>query len=254
MLNVRLRERLYAGLAHLAISAIIAAVVATLTLWLWFPEPFGQIAGGRDLFVLVLAVDVVLGPLLTVVAFDRRKPGRELRRDLVFIALLQLGGLAYGLNTLRQARPIVLALEVDRLRVVRAVDLPAEELTKGPSEFRSLGWFGIQRVAARQPRSGDEQLEATMAALGGVDVGARPEFWLPSDRTDAAWAAAGRPLSDLRKRQPSRTADIDLAIRTTGKAEAELKYLPIVARRTDYIALIDAQRGTIEGYAAIDGF
>jgi hypothetical protein len=248
------RDRARAAFVHLAMSATVALAAAALILWLWFPGPFRDIAGGRELFLIVLGVDIVLGPLLTYVAFDRRKPARELRRDLAIIVALQVAGLVYGLHSVQNARPAVLALEGRRLRAVKAIDLPTEALTKAPPQLRSLDWTGMLRVATRESGSGAEQLDAVMSALSGVDIGARPEFWLPPDKTDAAWASAGIPISELRKRHPSRATVIDDAIARTGHAEADLKYLPIVARRTDHVALIDGRRGTIVGYAPLDGF
>ena len=40
---------------------------------LWFPGIYRTVAGGRDLFLLVTGVDVVLGPLLTFAVFNVRK-------------------------------------------------------------------------------------------------------------------------------------------------------------------------------------
>lgn len=47
--------------------------------------------GVSDLFVLMLGVDVgvVLGPLVTMVVFNTRKPRAELVRDLALVVLVQ---------------------------------------------------------------------------------------------------------------------------------------------------------------------
>jgi hypothetical protein len=44
------------------ISASIAVVAALLVFGLWYPGALRHLAGGRDLFLLVTSVDVVLGP------------------------------------------------------------------------------------------------------------------------------------------------------------------------------------------------
>ena len=99
------RDRLRAAGIHLGLSALVAAMAALLVFALWYPYPYREISGGRSLFLLVITVDVVLGPLLTFAIFDRAKPRRRLRRDLAVVALLQLAGLAYGLWTVNLARP-----------------------------------------------------------------------------------------------------------------------------------------------------
>ena len=46
------------------------------------------------LILLMIGVDVVIGPLLTLIVFDPKK--KHLKFDLVVIAALQLAALAYG--------------------------------------------------------------------------------------------------------------------------------------------------------------
>ena len=121
---VRWRERFAAAGIHLAISALIALAAAALVFGLWFPGLYRLMSGGQSLFVLVVSVDVVLGPLLTLAVFDRtRKSIRHLRMDLLVIALLQTAALGYGLHTVMAVRPVALVFEVDRFRVVTAADV-----------------------------------------------------------------------------------------------------------------------------------
>lgn len=248
-----LGPRLRAAGIHLGLSALIAALAAALVFGLWYPTPFREISGGRELFFIVVAVDVVLGPLITFAVFNRRKPWRELRRDLIIVALLQLGGLLYGLHTVFVARPVVLALEVDRLRVVTAVDLDAQALEKAPPEFRSLSWHGVHVLATRKSTDA-ERLESIEKALAGVDIGQRPEFWLPASETNAAMLQSAKPLSELRKRHVDRSAELQKYIAATGRTDEQLKFLPLFARRTDWVALLDSGSGELVGYAPFDGF
>ncbi len=248
-----LGSRLRAAGIHLAICALVAAIAALLVFGLWYPMPFREISGGRELFFIIIAVDVVLGPLITFSVFDRRKPWPELRRDLAVVGLLQLAGLGYGLHTVFAARPVVLASEGQRFRVLRAVDLDDAALAKAPAELRRLPWRGVEVVAARE-LEGEERNQAIDLAMQGLDVGMRPELWLPPDRTGAAVLAGAKPVTELQKRHPSRAAELAQFIAATGHAADQLKYLPLLARRTDWVALIDSASGSIVGYAPFDGF
>lgn len=248
-----LAPRLRAAGIHLGLSALVALLAAALVFGMWYPWPFGQLSGGQDLFVIVVAVDVVLGPLITFTVFDRRKPWSELRRDLAVVALLQLAGLAYGLHAVFVARPVVVALEGDRLRVVRAIDLDEAELRKAPPELQSLSVHGVRVVATRQPQ-GEEKLKAIDMAMSGIDIGMRPEFWLPLADTAPALARAGRPLAELQRRYPERAAELVRYVKATGRDAEQLKFLPVLARRSDWVALVDASTGALVGYAPFDGF
>ena len=129
-LTDRIRSRFKAFAIHLGISALVAASAAALVFLVWFPYPFREISGGQSLFGLVVAVDVVLGPLLTWVVFDRRKPRSELVRDLAVISLIQMAALLYGLATVYQVRPLYLVHEVDRFRVIAQADFLGADVDK----------------------------------------------------------------------------------------------------------------------------
>jgi len=249
----QLQSRASAAAIHLGLSIAVAAGAAALVFLLWYPMPFRETSGGRELFLLVVAVDVVIGPLITFAVFDRRKPRAELARDLGVVALLQLAALAYGLYTVAQARPAIVALEGARLRVVRAIDLADASLVRAPASLQALSWSGPVLVATRVP-SPDERLEAIDRGLAGEDIGMRPAFWLPADRTRGAFAQAAMPLDRLSRMRPERRADLERAVAATGRPAAQLGYLPILARRTDWSALVDRRSGEIVGYVDIEGF
>jgi hypothetical protein len=248
-----LPQRLRAAAIHLLASAAVAALAATLVFLLWYPAPFREISGGRELFLLVVAIDVVLGPLITFAVFNPRKRRAELVRDLGVIVVLQLAALAYGLHTVAQARPAVVALEGDGLRVVRAIDLEEADFSKAPPGLRALSWTGPMVVATRPP-SAEEKFDAIQRGFAGEDLGMRPEFWRPESERASAFALAAKPLGPLAKRWPQHAAELQRAVAATGRSAEQLGYLPILARRTDWSALVDKRDGSIVGYVGIDGF
>jgi hypothetical protein len=239
---------------HLLLSAAIAGVVGLVLLRLWYPGPWGELAGGNALFWIVLGVDIVMGPLITLVICNPKKPRAELLRDVAVVALLQLGALAYGLYTVYQARPAVLALEGSRIRAIKPIELNADELARAPVEFATIPFASMMKVAARRAQNDQEMADFVDQALQGRDVGMRPELWLPQAQSIDAWKAAGLPLADLKKKLPDSRGSIDAVVANTGVSEAHLRYLPILARESNHTALIDARTGDIVGYAPVDGF
>ena len=147
----RLRAATVAASIHLICSLVVAALAGVLVFGLWYPYPYRELSGGRELFLLIVVVDVVCGPLLTMVIFNPAKPRAELWRDLGLVALIQLGALGYGLLTVWQARPLFLVQEVDRFKVVMAPDLDAMAVAALPASLKPLSWAGPRVVAIRPP-------------------------------------------------------------------------------------------------------
>ncbi len=249
-----LASRLKASAIHLCISAVIAALAASLVFALWYPWPYRIISGGQALFMLVLSVDLVLGPVLTFVAFNTSKTRQHLVRDLVVIAALQLGGLVYGLYTVFLARPVAVVFEVDRFRVVPAVNVYAEELPQALPELRSLSLRGPRLLGTRDSRDGDERLKTFDLALRGVDTGVRPSYWQPYEKSRAAALQRARPVSVLLKKYPAQAAAIQAEIAKTGLSAEQIKFLPVLSHKADWSALLDARNGNLVGFAPADGF
>src|SRR5690606_32812168 len=99
-----------AALIHLGISAAVAAVASALLMGVWYPPPYFRAAGAERLLLLVVAVDVTLGPLLTLIVFKRGKPG--LKFDLAAIGVAQLLALVYGFHVMLLSRPVFLVAAV----------------------------------------------------------------------------------------------------------------------------------------------
>ncbi len=103
----QITEKAKAAAIHLIISAIVIALFFAIIFFVWFPN--GLIyAGALDGLQLVVLVDLVLGPLLTFVVFNRSK--KSLKFDLSVIALIQLAALVYGGKTIYEERPVLAVL------------------------------------------------------------------------------------------------------------------------------------------------
>ena len=148
-------SRWKAASIHLSISVAIGLIVGALLFGVWYPPPFFHAAGADQLVLLLVSVDIVLGPLLTLVVFKSGKRG--LKFDLTLIAVVQSVALVYGLSIVLRSRPVFLVAAVDRFSLVSAVDIDDADLAQGTKpEFRSLSWTGPRTVGAQLPPQGGE--------------------------------------------------------------------------------------------------
>lgn len=248
------KDRLSAAGIHLAGSLLIVLLAATLVFAVWYPYPYNEVSGGSELFSLVVAVDVILGPLLTFVIFNRAKPPKELYRDLSVIVLFQLAALGYGLWSVYLARPVHLVFEIDRFRVVHAVDVIEELLPRAPDGFATLPMFDRGLLAVRPFSSANEGYEATLAALGGVHLGARPDLWQPYSAASARVREAARPSVELLARFPQHASTINEAIAKTSLSADRLLSLPLASRQIFWTVLLDANTLEVVGFVPVDSF
>ena len=250
----KVKDRLGASGIHLGISLCVAVFAAALVFGRWYPYPYGKISGGLEWVLLMVAVDVIMGPLITLAIFNRAKPRRELLIDFTVVGLLQLAALGYGLWTVFAARPVHLVFEYSRMTVVHAIDVDADLLAKAPTSLQKLPVTGATVIALRQFKNPEEQFDATMAAFEGFPLAARSDLWQAYEPVRADVLKEAKPVAELRARFSNQAAQIDRAIAATGKPVTDLRYLPLLSRKTAWTVLLDTTTAEPLGYIPLDSF
>ncbi len=189
-----MRFRLRAFGLHLAASASALTLVLG-SLWLgWYQWPGWYLASALQVVGIVVLVDVVLGPTLTLIVANPGKPRTELVRDIAIIAAVQLIALGYGAVTLWGGRPLYYTFSADRLELVQASDLKADDIRAGRSGNPALApyWYSRPRwIWAPLPENPEEAKKIALGtAFGGSDVVQMPRYFRP-------WEQG---LPELRKR------------------------------------------------------
>ena len=246
--------RIKAAAIHLAISAVVAVLAVLFCILVWYPAPLFEIMGGGNITAIMVGVDVVLGPLITLIIFNTRKPRRELVTDYCVIGFVQIAALVYGINVLAQARPVYAVFVKDRFSVVRPGDMQEFDAAKLKySSFATLSWTGPRMVVAVTPPTPEERTKLLDSALSGRgDIETMPQYYAPYEERAADVAKAARPLDELKKKRPQQSAEIERAIMDSGIEESKLGYLPYVGKRHDVAVLIDKVSGAVKGYIKVD--
>jgi hypothetical protein len=250
----KLKSRIKPTAIHFIGSIVVAIVMACLVLFLWYPAPYSFMAGGLSLLFILISVDVVLGPSLTFVVFDIKKPRDELVRDITIICFIQLCGLAYGLHTVYMARPVALVLELTQFRVVSAVDVKSDELKNVAEQFQSLSLTGPQLVGTRGFKDKGDESDALNKSLAGYDIGTRPSFWQDYDLSKTKALQLSKPVSLLYRKYPNSKTEIDAAVKRAGIDATQLRFIPIFSLRGDWVALIHPSTARPVAFLEKDGF
>jgi hypothetical protein len=231
-----------AGL-HLLISLVVATLVGSLIYFVWYPAPYFEVAGGNTLMLLIMSVDVVIGPFLTLAVFKSGKKG--LRFDLIVIAALQISAFCYGLFVITAARPVFIVAEVDRFVLVAANDLNDNDLHQAShQEFATRSWTGPRLVGVVPPTEGKEGLEAVMSALAGKDVDKYPKYYVPYAQVSDALLARSRPLADIMKKSAQHAETVQRFLAGRGGADASVyRALPLHGRLANFTMVISAKTG-----------
>lgn len=251
MLTLVSLNRWQAAGIHLAASALIGASVLALMFGLWYRPPFFEAAGGGGLIVVLIGVDVVLGPLLTLIVFNPAK--KSLRFDLATIVFFQIAALIYGLSVMFSARPAYLVYTKDQFDLIAANEVDEASLAKARTPFDAVPLTGPRLAAVRYPQDPNEKNKLVQGVLSGVDISQLPEYFIPFEDVEPVVAMRGHTLAELKKKDPAAAPGIDAAVMAAGRSEADLAYLPVKARTT-VVALVDAKTGAFVDLVPANGW
>lgn len=176
-----MRFRLQAFGLHLTGSATALTLVLG-SLWLgWYRWPGWYLSGALQVVGIVVMVDLVLGPTLTLIVANPGKRRVELARDISIIVAVQLIALVYGSVTLWGGRPLYYTFSADRLELVQASDLKPGDIATGRRENPRLApfWYSLPRwIWAPLPDDPEKAREiAVSSAFGGADVIQMPRYF-----------------------------------------------------------------------------
>jgi hypothetical protein len=181
-----MRFRLKAFSIHLLVSTSLLTLVLGGLYAGWYRYPGWYLTDAAHIVLLVAAVDLALGPTLTLMVAHPRKPRRVLARDIAVIATVQAVALVYGAFTLWYARPLYYAFSVDRLELVQASDLHTGKSGGAREENGEFAphWYSRPRwIWAPLPDNPDEASKIVQSAVfGGDDVVQMPRYFRAWDR------------------------------------------------------------------------
>lgn len=229
---------------HLVISLLVGLVLLALSWFMWYPAPMLMAIGGHEIFLLVVGIDVVLGPLLTLVVFKSGK--KTLKFDLAVIALLQIAALVYGVSTLLEARPAYVAALGDKFQVIQATEVTDANLAKAKT---SLPWWGPRWVGTKAP-TGRYDIDAVndVTAVGG-GRGHFPQIHVPYDSMAKELIQRAQPIAALKKINSAQAAEIDAWLAKHGYTEQTAKFQPIKISASEFVVMIDAKTAAVIGIA-----
>jgi hypothetical protein len=237
---------------HLSLSVTIGLIVGALLFGVWYPPPYFHAVGADVLVLLLVGVDVVLGPVLTLVVFKAGKRGLKL--DLAIIAIVQSIALVYGLSVVLESRPVFLVAATDRFVLVSAQDLDPADLAKGTRpEFRTLSWTGPRTVGAKGPQTGEAANDLLFSGLAGKDIERFPQYYVDYADVTSDILRKARPVADIRRDASVDDAtQLDDAVRRSGVSPDTLVGVPLQTRRGFLLMLLDGASGKPMRAVAVD--
>lgn len=226
-------------LSHLIISISLALLVIGLVFFIWYPSSLTTAVGVTHIFLMLLVIDVILGPLLGLLVYKEGK--NTLKFDLSVIILIQIVALCYGVFSIEQGRPAWLVYNVDRFELVRKNELVDTNIQHAQPQFQKPSWFKPQYVATEFAKDIQQRNDEMFAeVLGGISIAQRPERYVELTQAKNQIQQRALPLVELQQYNPK--TDVEKILAKYPKADA---WLPLKANAVDMVVLINKESASI---------
>ena len=238
-----MRFRLKAFSLHLLSSATVLTLILGLLYFGWYQWPGWHLTEVTTVVLVMVCVDVVLGPTLTFLIANQKKSRRELTRDIGIIVVVQLCALTYGSVSLWNGRPLYYAFSEKVLQLVQAYDIDAKEAETGRRQNPALAphWYSLPRwIWAPLPQDEDESRKIVVSAItGGDDVISMPKYFKPWEDGLPSLREQLKKVDDVPYFAKSEKAKLKEKMRARGLPDDLANAMPLTGRGHPLLAVFD---------------
>ncbi len=224
---------------HLILSLSLAVIILMWVFFCWYPSPLAKAVGVTHIFLMMLAIDVIVGPVLGFIVYKEGK--KTLKFDLSVIILIQLSALCYGVYSIGQGRPAWLVYNVDRFELVRNNEIIDQNIQQAKPEYQHPSWFKPQYVAtvfAQDIKTRNDDMFAE--ALGGISLAQKPERYIALTEVKQQIQQRAQSLNELN--QFNAKQDTDKILNQYPEADS---WVPLKASSVDMVVLMNKEKGQV---------
>ena len=233
-------KRLKFFLSHLSVSFLIALLVIGVVFIVWYPSPLATAVGVTQIFLMMLVIDVIVGPILGLLVYKEGK--KSLKFDLTVIILLQLSALFYGIYSIEQGRPAWIVFNVDRFELIRKNEIVDQNVNRAQPQFQQPSWFKPQFVATEFAKNIQQRNDDMFAeVLSAISIAQRPERYVDFIQAKEQIQQREQKLDLLQ--QYNNKPDVEKILAKYPQATA---FLPLKASAVDMTVLVDQKSNVIK--------
>lgn len=235
---MKLKLRIFSW--HLSASSVLALLAAALVFGIWYPDPLHQALGVTTIFLMLLAVHVIIGPLLTLIVSKEGK--KTFKLDMTVIILLQLAAFIFGMKVIAEGRPVWIVFSSDRFNVVQAYELETNNKRDLRSLLKRFSFTGPKWVGIRLPDDAKELNQFIFGPVsgGGEDLYLRPHLYAPLEESYTHVQKKALPLGLLNQYNPP-----ELVQQTLKKWPEADAFLPLRSRAQPMTVLVRRSTGEV---------
>lgn len=239
-----------AFLIHFLVSLFLISLILAVVLAVWYPTPYFTVDGAQSILAILIGVDLVLGPLLTLIVYKPGKP--SLTFDMSCIILVQLVALIYGVHVTYKRHPEFVVFAVDRFSTVSLEEIDLQRL-EHPTLKETL-WDGPTLTQAFFPKDKEERKNLMFNVIfeGAPDIEFWPHLYQPYQPDMVTFNPRSIDIQQIMQLSGSAKEKINAFLAKNNAGVNDFFFLPLVGKSTDIVIVLSKQDGMPMGYIDIN--
>lgn len=215
---------------HFIFSFALIGGLSFFIVTLWYPGIWASEIGGYKLVVMMLLVDLAVGPLCVGLSYKPHKTRKANVFDITVITLCQLIFFGIGAWTISISRPVYIVFDTDRFELIVDQDIDRTKLPES-GIFSSVPLLKSAQMAVVDVETTvpdeEERINVNNDAVFGLDISKFPRYYVPyeGEKIDRVLNLAKGYEQFAKTDEAKKMAD-DF-IKKHNLSEAEFKWLPI---------------------------
>ncbi|MBC9228950.1 type IV pilin accessory protein [bacterium SPL81] len=226
------RAKFFIG--HLSISLSCLLILFFLIYFIWFFPPLIKATGILSVFIMLVVIDLIVGPLLTFLVYKEGKS--SLKFDLSFVIILQVCSFLYGSYIIFEARPVWIVYNLGKYDLVQSFEVVEDNINNALPEFQRKSNF-YPKYAAVKPLPNSERIKELQFGMSTVQ---KPERFFNILSARLSIVENSLSLNTLKKYNSHFLVDSILT-----KYPQATGYVPLKANAVDMTVLINKEKGEV---------
>jgi len=228
---VLIGEKIKAFLLHLMLSIGLLAIILLTIYFIWYPYPLLKAVGGEHIFLLLVVIDVILGPILTFIVYKKHK--KTLKFDLAVIGLIQVAALLYGIHSLLLAKPSWIVFNQNKFELVQYNQIIVNDIQG--SQFTAKLWSKPNFVAVELSSDVSKRSEQILQeVLTGISLAQQPENYVSLTSKNKQLISSSKSMKYL-----FNFNDISEVKKVLSKCSTATRWLPLKTNGLDMVVLLN---------------
>lgn len=215
---------------HLIFSFFLIGGLSFFIVSLWYPDIWASELGGYKLVLMILMLDLGVGPLCVALSYKPHKTKRANFFDISIITLCQLAFFSWGAWTISISRPVYIVFDTDRFEMTVDQDVDRSKLPE-TGVFSTLPLLRGVKMAvvdleATVPDEND-RIEVNNDAVFGLDISKNPTYYVPYEGENLHKVLKAAQGYDVFEKTEGVKAMADAVIQKHQLTKDQFKWLPI---------------------------